>query len=130
MLSSFEIPTVFCYISCQCFIQKLGLGGHKEGKLISFGGKVSIGPFEVATKSFRVREHGHLGRSSPPSPLWMKPWLSNLSRLVVYWCLHIYFIGKAVLLKDLSNISTRLVSDKSRNDLDESVKRLKDTHGK
>ena len=48
--------------------------------------------------------------------------------------MHVYnfivHVGKVVLLKDLSNITTKLNSDKSRNDLDESVKRLKDTYGK
>ena len=32
----------------QCFIQKITLGGHKEGKLISIGREVSIGPIEVS----------------------------------------------------------------------------------
>ena len=39
-------------------------------------------------------------------------------------------VGKIVLLKDLSNIATKLHSSKSRNDLDESIKWLKDKHGK
>ena len=50
------------------------------------------------------------------------------------WCSagYVYFVrvGKVVLLKDLSNIATKLNSSKSRNDLDESVKQLKDTYGK
>ena len=44
----------------------------------------------------------------------------------------VYFahVGKVVLLKDLSNITTKFNSDKSCNDLDKSVKQLKDTYGK
>ena len=41
-----------------------------------------------------------------------------------------YFVGKVVLLKDLGNIRAKLQCGKSRNNLDESVKRLKDTYGK
>ena len=38
-------------------------------------------------------------------------------------------IGKVILLKDLSNIRTQLGHSKTRNNLDESVKQLKDTYG-
>ena len=38
--------------------------------------------------------------------------------------------GKIILLKDMSNVNTKLNSSKSRNDLEESVKHLKDIHGK
>ena len=37
-------------------------------------------------------------------------------------------IGKAILLKDLSNISARYKSGKSRNDLDATVKKLQNTY--
>ena len=47
----------------------------------------------------------------------------------MYWN-SIISVGKIVLLKDLSNIATKLHSSKRRNDLDESIKRLKDKHGK
>ena len=37
--------------------------------------------------------------------------------------------SKAVILKDLSNISTRMMSGNMRNDLQESIKRLTDKYG-
>ena len=37
--------------------------------------------------------------------------------------------SKAVILKDLSNISTRMQSGNTRNDLEESIKRLTDKYG-
>lgn len=37
--------------------------------------------------------------------------------------------GKVVLLKDLSNISTRMKSGNTRNDLQESVRRLTEIYG-
>ena len=47
----------------------------------------------------------------------------------MYWN-SIISVGKIVLFKDLSNIVTKVHSSKSRNDLDESIKRLKEEHGK
>ena len=38
--------------------------------------------------------------------------------------------GKALLLKDLSNIMTKAKSGKSRNDLEAAIKQLTDKHGK
>ena len=38
--------------------------------------------------------------------------------------------GKVVLLKDLSNIATKMKSGHTRNDLQECVKRLTETYGK
>ena len=35
-----------------------------------------------------------------------------------------------MLIKDMSNVNTKLNSSKSRNNLKESVKHLKDIHGK
>ena len=37
--------------------------------------------------------------------------------------------GKVVLLKDLSNISTKMKSGNTRNDLQESVRRLTEIYG-
>ena len=38
--------------------------------------------------------------------------------------------GKALILKDLSHISTSMNTGKTRNDLNEVVKKLTDTYGK
>lgn len=38
--------------------------------------------------------------------------------------------GKVVLLRDLSNVAKRMKSSKTRNDLDECVRRLTETYGK
>ena len=50
--------------------------------------------------------------------------------IIIMYDVYFVHVRKVVLLKDLSNITTKLNSDKSRNDLDESVKQLKDTYGK
>ena len=49
---------------------------------------------------------------------------------VTSYTLSILITGKVVLLKDLSNIQVQLGHGKTRNNLEESVKHLKDTHGK
>ena len=56
-------------------------------------------------------------------------WYEGMYLIIMY---DVYFVhvGKVVLLKDLSNFTTKLNSDESRNDLDECVKWLKDTYGK